>query len=60
MREDFTLDVVHPDGSSISRSLTFGGEPFTRGRWLVIRTTASPAISDDQGNGRWLVGSLVP
>jgi len=49
MREDFTLDVVHPDGSSISRSLTFGGEPFTRGRWLVVRTKEAPAISDDEG-----------
>ncbi len=49
MREDFTLGVAHPDGSSISRSLTFGGEPFTRGRWLVIRTKTSPAISDDEG-----------
>jgi hypothetical protein len=49
MREDFTLGVAYPDGSSISRSLAFRGDLLARGAWLVVRTDGGPAISNDDG-----------
>jgi hypothetical protein len=49
MRADFTLSIVHTDGSSVSRTLAFRGAPWVRGRWLVIHTDTSPAMSDDEG-----------
>jgi hypothetical protein len=49
MREDFTLEIIYPDGRSVMRTLAFAGEPMVRGQWLVIRTDSAPAISHDDG-----------
>ena len=49
MREDYTLAIAYPDGSTLVRRLAFRGEPLARGRWLVIRGRDAPAISDDDG-----------
>ena len=35
-RDDGTLGIIHPDGSTTSRTLAFRGSPMARGEWLVI------------------------